>query len=67
MFIKITCPKCNTDCSFSISGSSYDGPYRCWKCKETFNLNIKNSVVQSCQTITQDQFNQAVGDKKLNY
>jgi hypothetical protein len=54
--IKIKCPKCETEGSMSLAQSSYQGPYRCWKCKELFNIHIEGKELKSCEPISQEEF-----------
>ena len=55
MIIKFKCPKCNIDNSFSLTDSNYQGPYRCWKCRELFMISIEGDKLQSCAPITQEE------------
>jgi transposase-like protein len=56
MMVKIKCPKCNTEGSFSLVESTYKGPYRCWKCRELFTIELKNSQLESCEPLSQEEF-----------
>jgi len=56
MLIKIKCPKCNIEGSLSLVESSYQGPYRCWKCRELFTLKLENNEVKSCEPLSQEEF-----------
>ena len=56
MLVKIECPKCNTEGSFSIVESSYQGPYRCWKCRELFTIEVDNKELKSCEPLNQEDF-----------
>jgi hypothetical protein len=56
MMMKIGCPACGTEGSFSLAQSSYKGPYRCWKCRELFTLEIENNEVKSCELLSQEEF-----------
>ncbi|MFC2069854.1 hypothetical protein ACFLTB_01600 [Chloroflexota bacterium] len=56
MIIKIKCPKCETDGSFSLADTSYEGPYRCWKCKEMFTIKLHNNELLSCESLSQEEF-----------
>ena len=58
MLVKITCPKCNTDGSFSLADPSYDGPYKCWKCRELFLIKMSKTKLESIESITEEEFNQ---------
>lgn len=55
MIIKITCPKCETDGSVSIADTKYEGPYRCWKCKELFKIKLHNNELLSCEPMTEEE------------
>ena len=54
--LKIKCPKCDTEGSFSLADSSYEGPYRCWKCRGLFAIKIENSELKSCESLSQEEF-----------
>ena len=56
MIIKIKCPKCTTEGSLSLVESSYQGPYRCWKCRELFNIRQENNELKSCEPLSQEEF-----------
>jgi hypothetical protein len=56
MMVKIKCPKCNTEGSFSLVESTYKGPYRCWKCRGLFTIEVKNSQLESCKPLSQEEF-----------
>jgi transposase-like protein len=56
--IKIKCPKCGTESSMSLSQPTYEGPYRCWKCKENFLIKIVGNNLESCEPLSQEEFEQ---------
>ena len=56
MLLKVKCPKCDTEGSFSLADSSYEGPYRCWKCKGLFTIRIENNELKSCEPLSQEEF-----------
>ena len=58
MVIKIKCPSCNTEGSLSLIDSSYEGPYKCWKCKALFTIEIKDNELQNCNPLSQEEFDQ---------
>ena len=58
MMFKITCPECKTDGSFSLVEPDYQGPYRCWKCRELFTIKIENNALKSCQPLSQEEYDQ---------
>ena len=55
--INITCPQCNTDGKISLIESPYEGPYKCWKCRELFNIEVHNGEVRSMTVLSQEEFN----------
>ena len=58
MLIKIECPECKTEGTISLADLSYDGPYKCWKCKGLFNIKVENDILKSCEPLSQEEFDQ---------
>jgi len=56
MAFKIACPKCGSEGSLSLTESAYQGPYRCWKCRELFTIKVEDNTLQSCEPLSQDDF-----------
>ena len=56
MIVKIKCPKCETEGSLSLSDPRYQGPYRCWKCRELFTIQMENNELKSCEPLSQEEF-----------
>ena len=56
MIFKISCPKCGTEGGFSLSDLRYEGPYRCWKCRELYTILVENNELKSCQPLGQEEF-----------
>ena len=56
MMITIKCAKCGTDGSISITDASYEGPYRCWKCRELYTIKLENNELKSCEPLSQEEF-----------
>ena len=56
MIAKIICPSCQTLGQFSVEGGNYKGPYRCWKCRTLYTLDMVNSEVISLQPLTEEEF-----------
>ncbi len=56
MLVKIKCAKCGTEGSLSLIESNYQGPYRCWKCRELFSITLENNELKSCQPLSQEEF-----------
>ncbi len=56
MMIKIKCPECGIEGSMSLLESSYEGPYKCWKCRVLFTIRLKNNELESCEPLSQEDF-----------
>ena len=58
MIVEIKCPKCDTAGSFSLADPSYDGPYKCWKCRGLFLIKMSNKKLKSIKPLTEEVFKQ---------
>ena len=58
MMMTITCPECKVDGSISLLEANYDGPYKCWKCRGLFKIVIRDNKVNSCKTLSEEEFEQ---------
>ena len=56
MMIKIKCPECGTEGSMSLLESSYEGPYKCWKCRALFTIRLENNELKACEPLSQEEF-----------
>jgi len=56
----IECPKCGAETGFSLIVSTYEGPFRCWKCKEAFMVIIENEELKSCKPISQEELEEYI-------
>ncbi len=56
MLVKIKCPACQTEGSLSLLETNYEGPYKCWKCRELFTITLKNNKLMSCEPLTEEEF-----------
>lgn len=56
MMVKIHCSSCGTDGYMSLLESSYQMPYRCWKCKEYFTLIVEDNAVKSLVKLSAEDF-----------
>ena len=69
MLVKIKCPACQTECTMSLIQSSYKGPYRCWKCRALFTIELKNNKLKSYKALSEEMFKKqqetkAIKDKR---
>ena len=39
----------------SLVESSYEGPYRCWKCRALFTIGLKNSELTFCEPLSEEE------------
>lgn len=58
--IKIKCPKCGVEGSISLVEPRYEGPYKCWKCRELFSIILEDNELKSAEPLSQEEF-----DKQL--
>ena len=56
MLVKIKCPECATEGTISLVESIYQGPYRCWKCRQLFAIKLEDNKLQSCEPMSQEDF-----------
>ncbi len=56
MMVKITCIKCGTEGSRSLADPAYKGPYKCWKCRELFAIEIADNELKSSGPFDQAEF-----------
>jgi hypothetical protein len=56
MVVKIKCPKCKIDGSLSMVESNYQGPYRCWTCRELFIIKTEINELESCEPFSREEF-----------
>lgn len=54
--ITMVCPKCGAESKLSFVEDSYEGPRRCWKCRELFTIKIENNELISCEPLSQEEF-----------
>ena len=56
MLVKIKCPECAIEGTISLVDTSYEGPYKCWKCRQLFTIKLNNNALQSCKPLSQEEF-----------
>jgi len=61
--VKITCPSCQSVGQMSLLDEYYRGPYRCWKCRGNFLLEMDHNVLRGCSPMSQDEFDRFVAEK----
>ena len=56
IFFEIECPSCGKAGKFSLADTTYDGPYRCWKCRSLFSVKIEDNQLVSCEPLDEAAF-----------
>ncbi len=56
MIVKIECPKCGAESSLSLIDESFQGPYKCWKCRGLFSIKLEANKLKSCNPLSQEEF-----------
>ena len=51
----IQCAGCGAETSMSLADATYNGPFRCWKCKGAFVIKIENKELKSCEAISEQE------------
>jgi hypothetical protein len=54
--IEIKCPSCQSIGKISLVQQIFQGPYRCWKCRSLFTIVIANKKLQSCESLSEEDF-----------
>jgi len=52
----MVCPKCGAESKLSFVEDNYEGPRRCWKCRELFTIKIEDNKLISCESLSQEEF-----------
>lgn len=56
MLVKIKCPKCSAESSITLIDPSYQGPYKCWKCRGLFAIKLADNKLKKCNPLSQEEF-----------
>ena len=65
MIATITCPQCCSESKMSLLTGTFQGAFRCWKCKNNFYLEVNEGQVIVCNSITEEQFEEQLALDKL--
>jgi hypothetical protein len=55
--LEIKCPNCNEISKLFLLDARYNDPFRCWKCKAAFMVEIEGNEVKSALPMSQEDFN----------
>jgi len=56
----IQCAGCGAEASMSLAEATYNGPFRCWKCKGAFVITIENEELRACKPISEEELEKYV-------
>ncbi|MDD2472164.1 MAG: hypothetical protein PHT28_04530 [Dehalococcoidales bacterium] len=65
MLVTITCPECKAEGRFSVVDQVYDGPYKCWKCRELFYIELEGDNLKTCRLLGEEEFTKLQQLEKL--
>ena len=65
MRVKIKCPKCGAESSLSLIDESYQGPYKCWKCRGLFSIKQEANELKSCDPLGQEELDKLLAIEAL--
>jgi hypothetical protein len=54
----VQCPVCGTETKLWLVEPTYEGPFRCWKCKEAFMVTIDGKRLKSSQPMSEEELEQ---------
>jgi len=54
--LEIKRPECGVSTNMSLCQQVYKGSYRCWKCRQLFNIRIESEEVRFCVPLSQEEF-----------
>ncbi|MDD5511405.1 MAG: hypothetical protein PHI12_11455 [Dehalococcoidales bacterium] len=55
MLVIIECPSSQTEGTMPLVDSSYKGPYRYWKYRALFTIELKNNELTFCESLIEDE------------
>jgi len=65
MIFKIVCPQCEKEGTMSLVESTYEGPYRCWKCRALFTIVLEGGKLKSCEPLSEEDLQKQQEAKAL--
>ena len=54
--MQIQCPGCGLKTGFLLTQSTYEGPFRCGKCRGLFTIRIANRKLKSIEPLSEEEF-----------
>ena len=56
MLVKLECPGCQAETTMSLVEPLYTGPFRCWKCRTLFTIELKDNKLTSWESLSEEEF-----------
>ena len=54
--MQIQCPRCSLKTGFLLTQSTYEGPFRCGKCRGLFTIRIEDKELKSIEPLSEEEF-----------
>jgi len=58
MMMSIICPACGAEKKMSLLEPNFEGPFKCWKCRKLYLVNIEHGKVMECKPLTEEEFDE---------
>ena len=65
MLVTIACPECKAEGRFSVLDKVYEGPYKCWKCRQLYYIELEGENLKSCRPLGEEEFTKLQELEKL--
>ena len=56
MIIKVRCKKCDAETKLSLADLSYNGLFRCWKCKQSHIFVVENDEIKYLKLLNNEKY-----------
>ena len=56
MIIKVICQKCEAETKLSLADLSYEGLFRCWKCKQPHIFVVENDEIKLLKQVKYEKY-----------
>jgi len=56
VIITVRCKKCDAETRLSLADLSYDGLFRCWKCKQSHIFVVENDEIKYLKLLNDEKY-----------
>jgi len=56
VIIIVRCKKCDAETRLSLADLSYDGLFRCWKCRQTHIFVVENDEIKYLELLNDEKY-----------